>query len=67
MAKNKRKKGIIVELYRNYGFIKSTDGQVYPFGITKEMLEQSGDVEYIKYSRDVSFRVEVSDLRTEQI
>lgn len=67
MAKNKRKKGIIVELYRNYGFIKSTDGQVYPFGITKEMLEQSGDVEYIKYSRDVSFIVEVSDLRTEQI
>ena len=67
MANNERKNGIIVELYRNYGFIKSSDGQIYPFSITKEMLEQSGDVEYIGYSKDVSFIVENTFLRTENI
>lgn len=67
MAKNKRKNGIIVELYRNYGFIKSSDGQIYPFSITKEMLEVDGGVEYIRYSKDVSFIVEKTFLRTEDI
>lgn len=67
MAKNERKNGIIVDLYRNYGFIKSSDGQIYPFSITKEMLEQSDGVEYIVYSKDVNFIVEETFLRAEDI
>lgn len=67
MAKNNRKNGIIVELYRNYGFIKSSDGQIYPFSITKEMLELYDGVEYIRYSKDVSFIEENTYLRSENI
>lgn len=67
MAKNERKNGIIIELYRNYGFIKSLDGQIYPFSITKEMLKQRDGVEYIEYSKDVNFIVEKTFLRAEDI
>lgn len=67
MSKNNRKKGIIIELYRNYGFIKSLDGQIYPFSYNKDMLIKDKGTEYIKYSKDVNFITENTFLRTEYV
>lgn len=67
MSENNIKRGIIVGLYRNYGFIKSTDGQIYPFSYNKEMLKTDKDTEYIKYSKDVSFVTKKTFLRTEEV
>ncbi|MCO4678982.1 Transposase [Streptococcus infantarius subsp. infantarius] len=37
MAK-KKMNGIIYKLFRNYGFIKSSEGKILPFEFTKEMI-----------------------------
>ena len=53
--KEKEKRGIIINLYRNYGFIKDENGKVYPFEFNEDMIKSDKNVQYIQYSKDVIF------------
>lgn len=63
MSKRKEKRGIIINLYRNYGFIKDENGRVYPFEFNEDMIKSDKNVQYIQYSTDVIFTVEKVHIR----
>lgn len=67
MAK-KKMNGIIYKLFRNYGFIKSSEGKILPFEFTKEMIicDKEGN-QFIRTSKDVGFRQKQINLRNKEI
>ena len=56
----KKGKGIITQIYNNYGIIQTDafnrngDKEDIPFLIPNEMIESSNGDSYIRYSKDVS-------------
>lgn len=60
--------GIIYKLFRNYGFIKSSEGKILPFEFTKEMIicDKEGN-QFIRTSKDVGFRQKQINLRNKEI
>lgn len=66
--KDRIKKGIILDLFRNYGHIKILqDDEIVPFEYNKNMIVSAEGVEYIKYSIDVECKVKNMWLRNRNI
>ena len=65
MGKNKSRKkngsGEIIDIFRNYGFIRTDsfgqDMEEIPFEITKDMIQYKDGKEFIEYSVNVNFEL----------
>lgn len=64
MAKNKAK-GNIVEIYNNYGIIRTDsfkkEGELIPFEIKPNMITEIEEVKYINYTKEVKFKLNNSN------